>query len=91
MGVTHNTGGIPLKDDISNETLEIIVGVAYYAMTNPSFRPQIQRGLGLKPEDLQVAIDLIGESINNGNDIRGDFLSVITGRIRTLFKAGGIK
>ena len=80
-----------MKDDISNETLEIIVGVAYYAMTSPSFRPQLKRGLGLKPEDMQVAIDLIGKSINGNNDIRGDFLSVITGRIRTFFKAGGIK
>ena len=80
-----------MKDDISNETLEIIVGVAYYAMTSPSFRPQLRRGLGLKPEDMQTAIDLIGKSINGNNDIRGDFLSVITGRIRTFFKAGGIK
>jgi len=80
-----------LKNDISNETLQIIVGVAYYAMTNPSFRPQIRRGLGLRSEDMQVAIDLIGKSINGDNDIRDDFLSVITGRIRTFFKAGGIK
>jgi len=80
-----------LENDISNETLEIIVCVAYYAMTSPSFRPQIQRGLGLKPEDMQPAIDLIGKSINGDDDIRGDFLSVITGRIRTFFKTGGIK
>jgi hypothetical protein len=80
-----------LKDDISDETIEIIVGVAYYAMTSPSFRPQIQHGLGLRLDDLRPAIDLIGKSINGDIDARGDFLSVITGRIRTFFKAGGIK
>ena len=80
-----------MKDDINNETLEIIVCVAYYAMTSPSFRPQIQRGLGLKPDDLQVAIDLIGNSINGDNQ-NNDFLSVITGHIKKLLKAaGGIK
>ena len=78
-----------MKDDISDETLEIIICVAYYAMTSPSFRPQIQRGLGLKPDDLQLAIDLIGNSIN-GNTQDDDFLSIVASRIKT-FLTGGIK
>ena len=78
-----------MREDISDEVIEIIVCVAYYAMTSPSFRPQIQRGLGLKPDDLQVAIDLIGNSIN-GDTQDDDFLSIVAGRIKT-FLAGGIK
>ena len=80
-----------MREDISDETLEIIVGVAYYAMTSPSFRPQIRRGLGLKPDDLQQAIDLIGNSIN-GNTQNDDFLSTVTSRIRTFLNTiGGMR
>ena len=79
-----------MRDDIDDETIEIIICTAYYAMTSPSFRPQIHSALGLKPSDMQRAIDLIGNSIN-GDTQNDDFLSTVTSRIRKFFNTGGMK